>query len=278
MKFDQDLWDLVPLWERECDHHWIHVLRYTKPQEQFWLPAVCSRPWCYSCEAIRTSRMSNRIGKYVDHHQAEGVDNWWFLTRSVKNHWTLLGAFRSLRDAQRRFHSNSNRPSHPFHSVEAYVAVTEITYGERSGYNVHQHMLLGSRGELIPYARIRDRWSSVTKFSSADGLPYRAHVSIKRMDQTKGAIRYMTKYITKGSWGGMSRGRVYLVRNSLKGRNRIRFMRDTLPKVLTRALDPFFIMCCTSEGRNCARADVIDATVVEPKWSEYHRHLAGEEE
>ncbi len=222
--------------------------------------------------------MSNRIGKYVDHHQAEGVDNWWFLTRSVKNHWSLLTAFRSLRENQRRFHSNSNRRSHPFNRVEAYVGVTEITHTAKNGYNVHQHMLLGSRETKLDYSAIHDRWNSVTKFITAVEMPYKAHINIKRMDQEKGAIRYMTKYISKGSWGGMSRGRVYMERNSLKGRNRIRFMRNTLPKVLTKALDPFFIMCCQSEGKNCARAEVIDNVVVEPSWVEYHKHLAGEEE
>ncbi len=262
---EQSLWDLVPQWEREPDHAFVHLLAWRDPRYQYWIPGACSRPWCDPCERQRLGRYRNRIEKYISYHEDRGLSKWWFLTRSIRNSHNPWAAFNEFIAVRKLFQAHVFRDTHPFHLVRAWVAMSEMTYSMRTGYNLHQHMLLGTK-----------KWSDLNKedlhgeWTKAAGRTSMSH--LKRMHNRVGAVAYVTKYISKGSWGGISRGRVYLIRDELKGRNRIQFMPRTLPPK-----DPpsGFMLCCIPFHRGACQRDAEDRDI-RPGW-DYHGGSYGDD-
>ncbi len=259
---EKSMWEFVPVWERECTPHYVHVIANNAPEYQYYLRSVCSRSWCGPCEKMRTWRYRNRIASYLS-HQAEvigGVRHWWFLTRSVRNAKNPRIAFDTFLRTKRKFHMHIQKEWHPFHHAQAWIGVQEITHDLATGYNLHQHVLVGSQRKFqLDPLKIRDRWS--------DAAGYSAMSHMVRMDTRIGAVAYLGKYISKATWGGLSRGRAYAIRKTLKGRNRIQMKPRTGPP---KSPLPGFVMCCaTLRDGDCTR-DAID--MVTHHGSEYIHH------
>ncbi len=254
---EQSLWDLVPLWEREPDHNFVHLIAYMDPKYQYYIQGTCSKPWCVPCEKQRLWRYRNRIAAYLQHNRAEGVTCWWFLTRSIRNSHNVRSAFSEFNIVRRAFHNDYQKAVwHPFHRVRAFVGVMEMTYSERTGYNLHQHMLVGAhRWSEVDRELVASRWSTMsTRAVGKGGMTH-----MPRMNHDVGAVAYLTKYISKGSWGGLSRGRVYMIRAELKGRNRIQVKMNTSPGAVPK---PGFVMCCVTAASGSCQRDVIDEVVL----------------
>ncbi len=255
-----DLWDLVPSWEREPEHNFLHLIAYTDPKYQYYLRGACSRPWCDQCEKQRLWRYRNRIAAYLAYNRVErGVTKWWFLTRSIRNSHNLRSAFSEFNHVRKAFHNNYRRETHPWSGVRAFIGVIEITYSHRTGYNLHQHMLVGAHDfRHVDRDRVGKLWSTLA--AGMTDKPGMTHMP--RMDNDIGATAYVTKYISKGAWGGLSRGRVYMVRAELKGRNRIQCMVRTSPGAPPKQ---GFVMCCVTADHGSCQRDVIDEVVL-PGW------------
>ncbi len=231
------LWGLVPEEERECHASFVHVLSRAAVEDQLWIRQVCSRHWCSPCEQLRSWRMEHRINKYMECHQPGTV---WMITRSVRNDYSLQRAFDDLHEANRRFYLYCKRRRYnPWAPIYCWIATYEIKYDPFTGYNLHQHLLVGTRNEMLDYPALHDVWDTAAG--------YRAHLNFKPVWDFAGAARYISKYISKGCWGGLSRGRAYLVRETLKGRNRITTKHGTAV-----ATDfPRFYLCCFPPDKMC---------------------------
>lgn len=252
------LWDLVPFWEREPEHNYVHLVQNEHPEYQYYIQGACSRPWCAVCEKQRLWRYRNRIAAYLEYNRGLGVNCWWFLTRSIRNSHSVRSAFVEFSIVRRAFHQNAARwAPHPWHKVRAFIGVMEMTYSPETGYNLHQHMLVGATfwNRLDPEL-IGLYWS---KYPARAGWGRKSNSHMPRMNHDVGAVAYLTKYISKGAWGGLSRGRVYMIREELKGRNRIQVMVRTSPSAVPKH---GFLMCCvTAEDGSCQR-DVVDDIVL----------------
>ncbi len=159
-------------------------------------------------------------------------------------------------NAKRRFHNNvsSEAHHHPFAAVHAWIGAVECTFNSGEGYNVHQHMLIGSRAERISYVRIRELWDRIGFLLCGTD---RSMTHITPMTHDKGATGYIAKYISKGTWGGLSRGRAYAHRNVLMGKNRIGRMRGTSRG--TGVTAPVYALCCISGAtQRCDNPSVSD--------------------
>ncbi len=247
------LWDCVPSEERECEQQYVHVVAGADPRYQYQLAALCSRSWCASCEKTRTWRYRNRIANYVTNEErvTGGTRHWWFLTRSVRNDMSARLAFDEFLVAKRKFHMHVSQPWHPFNKVTSWIGTQELVYNPKTGYNLHQHMLVGAQRRYdVDRDRVGERWNDV--------VGYDAMTHLVRMDTQIGAIAYLGKYISKATWGGLSRGRAYMIRDTLKGRNRIQKKPGTGP---TEVIDSGFLICCVNaDGRSCQR-DAIDMDI-----------------
>ncbi len=269
---ENSMWDLVPKEERQCEQSYVHVMGRFDPSVQIWVRSVCSRPWCDRCESTRLWRMRNRISEYVSHHRDRGditaVVNWWFLTRSVANSASVGYAFEEFRQAKRTFHRNQLRDEkHPFNRISAWIGVHEMTYNIRTGYNLHQHMLVGSQAHIprIDYEVLRTKWST------SAGYPAMSHIT--RMNSVVGSIAYLTKYISKGTWGGLSRGRAYRIREVLKGKNRFTSKRGTSVPKRDR---PVYVLCCISRHDNqCVNPNVSEG-LLEIEFENNHTTIVEE--
>ncbi len=258
-----DLWDLVPLWEREPEHNYVHLLALTDPKYQYYIRGSCSLPWCDLCEKQRLWRYRNRIAAYLAYNRVErGVTKWWFLTRSIRNSHNPRSAFSEFNHVRRAFHNHHQQYWHPWQGVRAFIGVIEITYKEETGYNLHQHLLVGAHDwRHVKPEEVAKRWSIMS--GRMVGQPGMTHMP--RMNNDIGAVAYVTKYISKGSWGGLSRGRVYMIRNELRGRNRIQSMVRTSPSSPPKQ---GFILCCQTAREGSCQRDAFDPVVL-PGW-EYH--------
>ncbi len=239
----QDLEDLIPRDLRECEFGYIHVFDGNDPQIECWVKSTCCRPWCEPCEIRRVCKLKQKIVKYLDWNHFPNAQLM-IVTRSVQNDSALVAAFNSLRSAQVAFAKQRVRDKrHPLRKAKAWIATTEITYSAAKGYNVHEHMIwITVRGFTPTQLRYLHRcWDRAAGFEGA-------HINVCPIFDTTHAANYIAKYLTKGVWGGLSRGRAYLVRAALRGRNRIQSKRGTLaPKIVSG-----FCFCCqTSYASGC---------------------------
>ncbi len=258
---EMDLWDLVPEWLREHDVEYIHVLLSEDPKFQHWVRATCSRPWCAPCEEIRTWRFRKKVEDYIKFSMEErNIPHWWFLTRSIQNRHDPQSAFTMFLEAKRRFHKDTGRSWHPFTEIKAWIAAVECTYSAGAGYNVHQHMLVGSFTKPIRRFRIVEYWNKIGYDLTGASLSMTHVAPLRSRDH---AVNYIAKYISKGTWGGLSRGRAFMIHSVLKGRNRFLTMpRTNPPKRVTEGI----IYCCQARRGHCNRVNVSDPNIFPIKW------------
>ncbi len=237
---ETSLEDLIPEDLRECEFGYIHVFDAFEPTVECWVKSTCCRPWCRPCEARRVWKLQQKIKKYLDHNS--GGHCLWILTRSVRNDSALVPAFNSLRAAQVAWAKQSVREkSHPLRDAVAWIATTEIKYSAGTGYNVHEHMVWVTPIRRLTFTKYHETWDRAAGFGGA-------HINLKPVTDPKHAANYIAKYLSKGTWGGLSRGRAYLVREALRGRNRIQSKRGTLPP---KAVSGFCFCCVTSTASGC---------------------------
>ncbi len=242
-----DISGFIPEEDEQCEFSYVHVFNGSSLDGDLYIPNVCWKPWHRKCEAIRVNRMRWKIIKYMEYYD-NPKSHWYFVTRSVRNDYELKTAFVDLRLAQQKFTSfQRDNQSHPFNVVTAWVSVTEITWKPKTGYNVHQHMLVQSEKEWgsSQIATLRDYWSR--------SAGYPAHFNSQPAEDPERAAAYLAKYMSKSCWGGLSRGRAYLVQDTLKGRNRINMKRRTVvPKIILG-----FLLCCLSPTKHCAHPSMV---------------------
>ncbi len=234
-EFERSLFDLVPAEDRVCANGFVHLLRIMDPAEQLWVKSCCSRQWCEPCEYVRVMRMRQRITHYLNFHNPRHL---WMVTRSIRNHWSLAVCFDQLQTVNRHFVIADSRLNEPvWRNIPYWVGTYEITYGN-SGYNLHEHLIVGSNNGKIDYEMLRSLW--------ARAAGYKAMMHFVKLNDTEHAVNYIAKYIAKGCWGGLSRGRAYLVRDTLRGKNRLVRKRGTVPSMVERG----FCLCCMGVDRN----------------------------
>ncbi len=244
-----DLEDLIPLEEKDCDLDWVHLFNGQTLTNDIFVRQHCWKPWCIGCERARVWRMRDRILKYID-HWGQPLDQWYFMTRSVQTDHGLHCAFNALRAVQQREREWLKDPywsENPMNFLNAWVQVTEITYNWKSGYHVHLHMIACSqiRWGKDQLRQLHALWNKSARLEAAQ-----LHVS--PVHDIKGVAAYLSKYMQKQTWGGLSRGRAYMVRESLKGRNRIAFKRGTaLPRP-----DRGYLLCCLPPTDYCGNPGV----------------------
>lgn len=240
--------DLIPPEDEQCEAEWVHVFDGVTLDTDMYIQLYCWKPWHPRCEQLRVWRLRHRVERYFEHHIEVGT-YWYFMTRSVRNDLNLLNAFRDLRDTQEGFrkHASHNPVEHPFQWSTAWVSVTEITYHPSTGYNVHQHMGIKFPIELTKglIAYLRDSWSK------AAGYP--AHFHVRKMSDPARAAAYLAKYMSKSCWGGLSIGRSYLCRDTLKGRNRINVKRGTV----IPGHEVKFNLCCLPPTNYCSHPSMV---------------------
>ncbi len=235
---EMSLWDLVPKEERVCQPSFVHMLHRGDVSDQLWIRQVCRRPWCGPCEQIRAWRLQHRIKTYVDYHKPLNV---WLVTKSVKNDMRLVDAFSALHLANMNFTRYCRRQTvDPLEPVTCWIATYEITYSVVTGYNLHQHALVGTHKGHLDYARWHLLWDQAAG--------YHAHLNFVPVWDSERAAVYIGKYIAKGCWGGLSRGRAYKLRYILSHRNRI------VTKHGTAVANDFprFYLCCIPTDKRCA--------------------------
>ncbi len=237
----QDLEDLIPEDLRECEFGYIHVFDGYEPSVECWVKSTCCRPWCAQCEPRRVWKLQQKIMKYLDHNSTGG-SHLWLVTRSVRNSSALVAAFNSLRAAQVAFTKQRVRdPRHPLNLASAWIATTEVKYDARSGFNVHEHMIWVTKSARMDFKYFHETWDRAAGFVGA-------HINIVRLNDPRHAANYVAKYLSKGSWGGLSRGRAYLLRGALRGRNRIQSKRGTLPP---KEISGFCFCCSINTASGC---------------------------
>ncbi len=234
------LWDLVPEEERECIPGFAHLISRGMVEDQVFIRQVCSRPWCSPCESHRTWRLQQKIKRYLDYHKPDKV---YLVTKSVRNDHSLKRAFDDLHAANDRFRLYATRALYdPRVPVVCWIATYEITYSLETGYNLHQHALMGTAGfEQLDYAE----WHRLWDMASMHGHAHLNFVPVWHRDR---AAVYISKYIAKGCWGGLSRGRAYMVRSTLFGRNRIISKHGTAVDI---RLPRYFICCIPPDKTQC---------------------------
>ncbi len=232
--------DLIPVEERDCNLEWIHLFSGDLANDIF-LKQHCAKPWCRGCERARVWRMRDRVIRYIEKYAG---GKWFFITRSIRNDLNLKTAFVDLRLAQQRFTTGfKDEKNHPWNIVTHWIGVTEITFSNKTGYNVHQHLIAKTVDELPSH------WIMLLKNAWSEAAGYRAHTNVRKMEDAERAAAYVAKYMSKKTWGGLSRGRAYLCRSVLWGRNRIGCKRGTGLGKLPRD----FILCCLPPVDYCAQ-------------------------
>lgn len=231
------LWDLVPEEERECQLRFIHLLSRGDVSEQLHVPQACARPWCGKCESIRVWRIRHRIHKYLEHHRPMRS---WLVTKSVKNEFRLRDAFTYLHYTNNRWTTLCRRlENNPLKVVTCWIATYEITWKQSTGYHLHQHAVVGTNGERLDYALMHILWNKAAG--------YKAQLDFRQIGDVRGAVDYISKYISKGCWGGLSRGRAYQMRDTLFGRNRVVCKHGTA----VREHIAKFYVCCMPPDKTC---------------------------
>ncbi len=219
-----------------------HVFKNLGPPfDDRWVKMLCSRPWCLECEPHRVWRLQRKIKSYLSAVDS-ACRNYWLVTRSVRNEDRLTDAFRTLHLAAKIFLEQKNSP-HPFHDVvKIWIGTYEVTYHYNTGYNLHQHFIVGADVDKLDYKNIGICWSLAAG--------YQAHWDARKVTYgRKGAISYIAKYISKGLWGGLDDRQAYLVKDTLFRRKRIITKRGTAVSEKTQG----FCWCCQNDFPQCIK-------------------------
>ncbi len=219
----------------------IHTFRMMPEYEDRWARHLCSKPWCASCYAVRQGRLKLKIHRYLIYRDDPHL---WFLTRSVKNSTSLKQAFDSLHATIATF--TKNKKTQFRQDVRSYIGTYEIVHSLKTGFNLHQHLIIGTEVDRLDYKQYSADWSNAAG--------YTAHHNVAQLRSPGAAIQYLSSYITKGFWGGLSQEMTYWNRSVLFGRHRIRTKQRTAPPKMS---DPDRCFCCKTWYRDCNFGHVV---------------------
>ncbi len=197
------------------------------------------------CEKLKMLRFRAKIHRYLNQYNPPHL---WLLTRSVRNNQELKDAFDKLHFAVKRLtDANKNNAKNEHNKITHYIGTYEVKHKLDKGWNVHQHLIIGSEHDHLDYKKCHVEWN----FAAG----YEAHWNCEKITYgVGGAINYISAYISKGIWGGLSPEMAYWNRNDLFGRHRIRTKQGT---AVNKPVDPLRCYCCRTLYRDCVFGHVI---------------------
>ncbi len=228
-----------------CPKDVVHTFRMLEPWDDKWVKVGCGRPWCVPCEALKMARFRAKIHRYLNHWEPPYL---WLLTRSNKNAQHLPYAFDKLHSAVKQLaQQNKTAVKTEHNKISHYIGTYEVKHALDTGFNVHQHLIIGTEHDYLDFQQLHKEWDL------ASG--YKAHLDVRQIRHgIGGAISYITAYISKGIWGGLSTEMAYWQRKALFGRHRIR---TKLRTAVFLRVDPLRCFCCKTEYRNCNQGHVL---------------------
>ncbi len=225
-----------------CAKDVVHTFRMLEPWSDKWVRVSCGRPWCVPCEALKMARFRAKIHRYLNHWNPPYL---WLLTRSVKNSMELPFGFDKLHATIRKLLNNNSSVEH--HKITHYIGTYEVVHSLNTGWNVHQHLIIGTEDGYLDFKKLHAEWDTAAG--------YKAHLDVRLINYgVGGAINYISKYISKGIWGGLSPEMAYWNRKDLFGRHRIRTKQSTAVFV---KVDPLRCFCCKTKYRDCNQGHVL---------------------
>lgn len=222
--------------EWDCGTYFIHLFNSRDPSSELYVQTGCGKVYCADCERRRQRALLRRIEEHTKHNW---LPHWWFITASVRNTTTATGGWNSFSATWKQFLDAARYKDHPWQLIGNWIGVREATLKNR-GWNYHTHMLAGSSSRRIGYSKMIDSWETAAG--------YKAHFHMKKMWDSKGAMRYLSKYsaIKQGIfWGGLTQLQAYRYRDFLKGKNRLVRSRGSKPPHQSSG----YIMCCPTNHR-----------------------------
>ncbi len=229
----------------ECVAGAVHSFRMFEPWEDVFTKVTCGRPWCDRCETLKMWRFRKKIHIYLNYHKPKFL---WMLTRSTVNMQHLKDGFDDLHKAIRRLsYGMKDYRDYEHNKINHYIGTYEVKHKIVEGFNVHQHLILGTDVARLDYKKLHAEWDAA--------VGYAAHLDVQIVNHgVGGAINYITAYISKGLWGGLSAQMAYWNRSILFGRHRIRTKQKTVPP---RTVDPVRCYCCSSDWRSCNAGHIL---------------------
>ncbi len=190
---DQLIYKLqMPLeYYESCAKDVVHTFRMLEPWADKWVRVACGRPWCVPCEILKMARFRAKIHRYLNHWNPTYL---WLLTRSVKNSMELPFGFDKLHNTIRKLLNNNAMTEH--RKITHYIGTYEVVHSLRTGWNVHQHLIIGTEDGFLDFKKLHKEWDVAAG--------YKAHLDVRLIHYgIGGAINYISSYIAKGIWGGV---------------------------------------------------------------------------
>ncbi len=228
-----------------CPKEVAHTFRLLEPWDDRWVRISCGRPWCVRCEGLKMARFRLKIHRYLTHWTPSHL---WLLTRSVRNSYSIKVGFDSLHETVKRLtEQKKKKSSHLEHDkITHFIGTYEVKHKLDTGFNVHQHYIIGTEHDRLDYKALHSEWNKAAG--------YQAHLNVEKIDYgIGGAINYISAYISKGIWGGLTPEMAYWNQSQLFGRHRIRTKQKT---AVVPVLDPLRCFCCKTEYSSCNQGHV----------------------
>ncbi len=209
-----------------------------------WVPLQCNQPHCTDCWQRRMVRARDSMRAQT----LSWTGNSWLLTRSLMNQPSFDDGYYALTKAIERWRKN---PTPDTMCVHEWIAVWEVKKG-RNGWNWHEHRLMWCPEEdRLDYSW----WQKCWKLAAQDR---RAHLDLQLVQSC--AVGYLTSYMSKGLWGGLSIQQAWMNRGFLKGRRFLRRSRGSAPDM---RLAPKWKQCCMPNAEFTCDIEEIWRTPVE---------------
>lgn len=203
-----------------------------------WVNPTCSLPWCPDCEPSRCNRIRMKIGRWINHWQPE---NLFMVTISTKPGWTFNSTWNKFNGAKRNL-----RKSDTWREHVRYMGVNEIKRTSGGQFNLHQHRLIQTSGPWLPFKEMGAAWKKAAGRNDA-------HFQVARNPDTgdylispEAAKAYLSKYLSKDFWGGLSRLQAFRFATGLRNRHRTETSHGShVPN------ESEYVICCSDPDRFC---------------------------
>jgi len=208
LPLETEIWIYWSMGQIDCPVGYTHLVR-KGTNEEVYVPRGCNWQACERCWADRMRRNRESMRAQVVTWTAIP----WMLTRSVGNDPSLAYAFVDLEREMANWKKAAQRDDdHPHNSILDWVAVWETT-NRGKGYNLHEHRLIEMKEDWLEFEDWQENWNG--------------HLDLQLIEHD--ATNYMTKYLTKGLWGGLTVEQAEANAPFLKGRRFMRRKRGSAP-------------------------------------------------
>lgn len=149
---------------------------------------------------------------------------------------------------------HGSRYDHSWLEVRDWVGMMEVKSGT-GGWNVHEHLLIFGFGQRLDYAGWQRDWKRAANDPAA-------HIDLRQVGPA--AVRYVTNYLSKGIWGGLTSIQARIHTTVLRGRRQLRRKRGSAVPPTPKG----YQKCCTdrgSDGWNCVFDDFFGSASVDDK-------------